>query len=103
MPRAILALGTEPHAIRKCGLESVVVSSDHIQVPVGDQSRQILPHALPHDSRLPMIHAEAFIVQNRGDVYCEALDSSFQYFVSGERKIVGVPRVCGAYAPRYSD
>jgi hypothetical protein len=68
MTRAILAFGTEPDAIRERGFESVVVTSNDIQVVVGDQACQMLPYALPHDSRLPMIHSEAFLDQNRSDV-----------------------------------
>ena len=68
MTRAILAFGTEPDAIRERGLEPVIVTSNDIQVLVRDQACQVLPYAPSHDSRLPMIHSETFLDQNRSDV-----------------------------------
>jgi hypothetical protein len=99
---AILVFGAEPDAIRERGLESVIVTAHDIQVPVRDHACQMLPYALPHDSRLPVIYTETFLNQNCSGVRSKSLDDSLESFASGKRKIVSISRVGGAGSPRQS-
>jgi len=59
MSVSILTLEAEPFAIGKCGLEPVEITSYDIHVQIGDQACQVLPHTLPHDAGLSVIHGEA--------------------------------------------
>ena len=65
MAGAILGGWTQPDAIRQRGFEAVEVSAYDVHVAVRDEPREVLPHPLPHDARLAVVHAEAFPHQNR--------------------------------------
>jgi hypothetical protein len=65
---SILTLRTEPDAVGECRLKAVEVTSYDIQVPIGDQARQVLPHAPAHDAGLSMMHGETLFEQNCSNV-----------------------------------
>jgi hypothetical protein len=93
---AVLALRTQARAIGEYGLETIEAGAHDIHAPVGDQTRQVLPHALAHDARLAVVHAETLFAQNGGDVRSKPLHASLECFAAGKRQIVGVARVLGA-------
>ena len=68
--------------------ETIEVGAQDIHALIGDQARQVLPHALAHDARLAVIYAKALFVQNggdgRGELYCAPL----KCFAAGKRQIV---------------
>ncbi len=78
MSIAILALGTETNAVGQGGLEAIEVGPYDVHPLIGDQARQMLPHAMPHDARLAVMDGESFFVQNRGDMRGEALHAALE-------------------------
>lgn len=92
----ILARMSQADAIRERCLESIEVGPDDIQVLIHNKACQMLPHTLPHDSCLAMIHAEAFFHENRGGVYCKSLHASFERLAAGESQVVRISCVDGA-------
>ena len=87
---AVLALRPLTSAICQDRLQPVEVRAHHVQALVGDQPSQILPHPLPHHARLAMVCCEPLFEQNRSDLRCKALDTSFESILARERKIIGV-------------
>jgi hypothetical protein len=73
------------------GLETIEAGAHDIHAPVGDQTRQVLPHALAHDARLAVVHAETLFAQNGGDVRSKPLHASLECFAAGKRQIVSRP------------
>jgi hypothetical protein len=64
MPLAILTLRPQSHAISKYRLQLIEVASPDIQPFINYNSGQMLPHSLPHHSRLAKIDREPFLDQN---------------------------------------
>jgi hypothetical protein len=64
----ILALRAKPFTVGKCRLKEVEVTSNDIRVLIHDDTSQVLPHTLPHDAGLPVIHGETLFKQNRGNM-----------------------------------
>src|SRR5438477_3806431 len=58
MSLSVLALRTEPNAVGEYRLESIEVGSHDIHALIGHYARQVLPHALAHDARFPMVRGE---------------------------------------------
>src|SRR6266478_9598174 len=96
MSVAVLLFRTQADAVGERRFEAIEIGSPDIHVLIGDQSRQVLPHALAHDARLTMMHVEAFFEQNGGDVRRESLYTPLKYITAGKREILGATRVCGA-------
>lgn len=68
MARTVLRGWAQTNAIRKGGLEAVKVVPNDIYVIIRDQAREVLPHTSAHDAGLSVVHPEAFLHQNRGDM-----------------------------------
>ena len=64
----VLTLRIQASAVGECCLETIEVSPNDIHVLIGYEAGQALPHALTHDACLAVMHAEAFVGQNGGDV-----------------------------------
>jgi hypothetical protein len=62
----ILCFRSQSNAIGESGLEAIEIGSYHVQMPIRHQPGQILPNALPHDTRLAVIYGETILQQNRG-------------------------------------
>src|SRR5580700_4551777 len=58
MAFAVLAFWTPASAICQGGFEAIEDASLNIQPLVGYQTRQVLPYALPHDSRLAVAYGK---------------------------------------------
>src|SRR5215471_12758596 len=93
VPVAILTFRTKPNAVGENGFQTIEIGSADIQAFVGDQSRQLLSHTSAHDARLPVIHVESFLQQNRGRVQRETPGATFEILVARECQIVRVPGV----------
>ncbi len=65
---AVLAVWTEPDAIRQRRLKLIEVAAHDIWVLIYYQPRQVLPHSAAHDSRLAVICGESFFQQDSRDV-----------------------------------
>jgi hypothetical protein len=63
---------------------------------IDHETCQMLPHALPHDSGLSVIHAETLFEQDGGCQGREPIRNHLEFFVAGKCKIVGVAGVFGA-------
>ena len=96
MSVAVLALRTQPHTVGECRLETIEIGAYYIHPLIGDQARQMLPHALAHDARLAVVYDKTLLVQNGGDMGREPLHAPLKCFAPGKCQIVGVPRVLGA-------
>lgn len=93
---AILALGTQPSAIGESGFEAIEVGSHNVHVLVGDETGQVLAHALAHDTRFAVIHSEALFDQNGSDMSREPLYAPLECFATRKSEVIGVARVFGS-------
>ena len=71
-------------------------------MPIRHNAREVLPHTLAHDAGLAVMHAEAFLHQNRGDMNRKALNLPSYCFTAGERQVVCVSRIPSANRFRQS-
>lgn len=62
MACAILAFWPKAKAIRKRRLESIVILPTHVEPAIHDDSRHLLPNALPHDACLSSMNAKPFLL-----------------------------------------
>ena len=69
---------------------------------IRDNASEVLPHALAHDAGLAVMHAKAFLHQNRGDMNRKALDLPSHCFTAGERQVVCVSGIRSANRFRQS-
>ena len=60
----------------------------------------MLPDTLAHDARFAMMHREALLEQDAGNVCGELLHAPLECFITRKGKIVGVSCVLGAHASR---
>jgi hypothetical protein len=79
---AVLALRTKPDAVGQDGLETIEIRSPDVHALVGDQTSQVLPHTLSHDTRLAVMHRETLFDENGRDVSREALHASPKWFAA---------------------
>jgi hypothetical protein len=93
-PITILTLRSVADAIRQHRFQLVKIAPHDIQFFVGDKPGEVLPHALPHNPRLAMIHPQALLLQNAGNSHAETVDTLFKVVISGKSEVVGVSRVC---------
>ncbi len=93
MPFAILTERPVPRTVGESGFQSIEIDAPNIQPPIRHHTREMLPHALPHDARLAMMDREAFLMQNRGYVGGKPFHTMVEILSARKRQIVGVPRV----------
>ena len=74
----VLCLRAEARAICERGLQAIEITADDVHALVCDESNEVLPHALTHDSRLAVMRLETFLVQNRGHRCRKSLDNAFE-------------------------
>jgi hypothetical protein len=85
---AVLTFRTEANTIGKGCLEAIEVGPDHVYPLICDQTCQMLPYSLAHDTRLAEMHCETLLHQDCCYVCREGFDSSFKLsIIAGERKI----------------
>ena len=96
MRSAVLRLRAVADAVRQRCLEAVEVVTDHVRAFVHHHPCQMLPHALPHDARLAMVHPKPFFEQDGCYMNREALRPFLKLFVAGKCQIIGEARVLGA-------
>jgi hypothetical protein len=84
MSVAILALGTQPSAICERCLQPVEIRSPNVQLLIRDQAGQVLPHALPHDARFPMVHSKSIPHHDRCNMNQKPLCSSLERLTPGK-------------------
>src|ERR1700693_544474 len=84
------------------GFKAIEVASWNIRHLVCKQASQILSYSLPHDSRLAVMHGEAFFVQERRYKNCEPLRASLKIRTARKCQVVGVARVCRSRRLRQS-
>src|SRR5438034_10621663 len=82
MALAILALGAEANTVGEGCFEAIKVSPHDIHMLVQYHTRQVLPHALAHDSRLAIVHIESFLEQNGRNMGGKSLNISFEILSS---------------------
>jgi hypothetical protein len=63
---SILTVRTRSDTVREYRFKSIEVAPHNIRMLVSDQASQMLPHASPHDTSLPVIHDEAFLDKDGG-------------------------------------
>jgi len=63
-----LALRAEPDAVGEYRFKAVEVPSYDIDVLIGDQARQVLPHTTAHDAGFPVMHSETLLDQDCSNV-----------------------------------
>src|SRR5579862_1727346 len=102
MGDSILSFRPQTHAVMEHGLEAVEIRPHYVHVLIGNQSRQALTHALPHDACFAVVYAKTLFEENGSDVYGEPLDTAFKLVTAREREVVGVARVYGSSRPRES-
>jgi hypothetical protein len=90
---AVLARRVQADAIRESCLQAIEIGSADIHAIIDHKTGQMLPHALAHDSSLPMMDAESFLPQDGCGMDGKALGAPFEFFTAGECEIVGVPCV----------
>jgi hypothetical protein len=99
-PLAVLRIGTETNAVGQHRLQYLKITPAKIHLLVHDDAGETLPHASAHDSRLVMVHAEAFLKCDCRCMRREALDTPAEFLAARKRKIVRVARVRGPGGPR---
>jgi hypothetical protein len=93
---AILTIRALANAVGEGCLQDVEILSGYIPFLIDHWTCQMLPHALPHDSGLSVIHAETLFEQDGGSQGRESVRDRFEFFAAGKCKIVGVAGVFGA-------
>jgi hypothetical protein len=99
-PLAVLRIGTETNAVGQHRLQYLKITPAKIHLLVHDDAGETLPHASAHDSRLVMVHAEAFLKCDCRCMRREALDTPAEFLAARKRKIVRVARVYSTCGPR---
>jgi hypothetical protein len=61
---AVLGGGAGSNAIGEDGLQAVVVGSHDVQLPISNESREMLADALAHDSCFSVMDGESFFHQD---------------------------------------
>ena len=93
MSIAILALGTQPHAVGERGFEPIEVGSHNVHVLVGDKTDEMLADTLSHNARFAIVHDEALFDQDRGHMCREPFYAPCECFTARKCEIVRVTRV----------
>ena len=93
---SVLAAGASAGAIRNNGLQQIEVGALDVAPIVHDKTRKMLAYAPAHDARLAMIHRDALLMHDGGDVRREPFNTPFKVRAAGECQIVGISRVAGA-------
>src|ERR1700733_15555596 len=99
MAFAVLAFWTPASAICQGGFEAIEDASLNIQPLADYQTRQVLPYALPHDSRLAVAYGKTLFTQDRGDMKPEPLCPFLKFLIAGKRKVICIP--CVSRASRF--
>jgi hypothetical protein len=95
MPCVVLAGRAQANAVGQRRLQAIEICPDNIYTLVGNQTRQVLSNALPHDARLAVMYSESLFFQNRSGVRGEAGHPTLKILVSGKCQIVGVTGIVG--------
>jgi hypothetical protein len=95
MALAILALGAETNTVGEGCFEAIKVSPHDIHMPVQYHARQVLSHALAHDSRLAIVHIEPFLEQNGRHMRGKSLNMSSEIRTAGKCKVICIARKAG--------
>jgi len=92
-PIAILTLGPAPDTIRQHRFQLIKVTPHDVHFFVGDKSGQMLPHTLPHHSRLAVIHSQTLFLQDSAYRHIEPFDTPCKIVVSRKREVVRISRI----------
>ena len=82
---AVLAVCTEPLAIKQRRFQSVIVTAAYVSSLIHNDTGQMLPDSIAHDSRLSVIDEEAFFGGRSGDMHKEAFRTTGEITVARER------------------
>ena len=93
VPLRVLAFWAALNAVVENGFEAVEVGADDVDALIGDQSSQVLTHALTHDAGFAMVNGKALFEKNGRGLGCEVLDLRGESCITGKGEVVGVASV----------